>query len=71
MIIISAGVIMNLIFAVIFAAIAYGQGVSYMPCLLGGSAGDPAWVAGCKAATKLSRSAATAIGMSTCDLTRI
>ena len=47
MIIISAGVIMNLIFAVIFAAIAYGQGVSYMPCLLGGSApGDPAWVAG-------------------------
>ena len=47
MIIISAGVIMNLIFAVIFAAIAYSQGVSYMPCLLGGTApGDPAWVAG-------------------------
>ena len=46
MIIISAGVIMNLIFAVIFAAIAYGQGVSYTPCLLGGSSpGDPAFVA--------------------------
>ncbi len=47
MIIISAGVVMNLIFAVIFAFIAYSQGVSYMPCVLGGaSPGDPAWVAG-------------------------
>ena len=54
MIIISAGVIMNLIFAVIFAAIAYGQGVSYMPCLLGGSApGDPAWVAGLQGGDKI------------------
>lgn len=54
MIIISAGVIMNLIFAVIFAAIAYGQGVSYMPCLLGGSApGDPAWIAGLQGGDKI------------------
>lgn len=54
MIIISAGVIMNLIFAVIFAAIAYGQGVSYMPCLLGGSSpGDPAWIAGLQGGDKI------------------
>ena len=54
MIIISAGVIMNLIFAVIFAAIAYSQGVSYMPCMLGGSApGDPAWVAGLQGGDKI------------------
>lgn len=54
MIIISAGVVMNLIFAVIFAAIAYGQGVSYMPCLLGGSSpGDPAWVAGLQGGDKI------------------
>lgn len=54
MIIISAGVIMNLIFAVIFAVIAYGQGVSYMPCLLGGSSpGDPAWIAGLQGGDKI------------------
>jgi regulator of sigma E protease len=46
MAIISAGVIMNLIFAVIFASIAYRLGVSYTPCVVGGaSGGDPAWVA--------------------------
>ncbi len=54
MIIISAGVIMNLVFAVIFAAIAYSRGVSYMPCLVGGTApGDPAWVAGISAGDKI------------------
>ncbi len=54
MIIISAGVIMNLIFAVIFAAIAYSQGVSYMPCLVGGTApGDPAWVGGLNAGDRI------------------
>ncbi len=54
MIIISAGVVMNLIFAVIFAAIAYSQGVSYMPCLVGGTApGDPAWVGGMNAGDKI------------------
>ncbi len=45
MAIISAGVIMNLIFAVIFAAIAYRMGVKLMPCEIGGtSPGAPAWV---------------------------
>ncbi|MHB8866698.1 MAG: site-2 protease family protein, partial [Pirellulaceae bacterium] len=45
MAIISAGVIMNLIFAVIFAAIAYRMGVTYLPCEIGGtSAGSPAWI---------------------------
>ena len=54
MIIISAGVAMNLVFAVIFAAVAYAQGVSYMPCLLGGSTpGDPAWVAGLQGGDKI------------------
>jgi len=44
MAIISAGVIMNLITAVIFAAIAYGIGVTYLPCELGGiTGGSPAW----------------------------
>ena len=44
MAIISAGVIMNLIFAVIFAAIAYRCGVNYIPCVVGTTVpGDPAW----------------------------
>jgi regulator of sigma E protease len=44
MAIISAGVIMNLIFAVIFAAIAYSQGVSYEPTVIGTvTPGGPAW----------------------------
>jgi regulator of sigma E protease len=45
MAIISAGVIMNLISAVVFAAIAYGMGVTYEPCEIGSVAGgSPAWV---------------------------
>ena len=44
MAIISAGVIMNLIFAVIFATVAYKMGVQIMPCVIAGtSPGDPAW----------------------------
>ncbi|MFM8250243.1 MAG: site-2 protease family protein [Planctomycetota bacterium] len=47
LLIISAGVIMNLIFAVIFAAIAYRQGVPYSPCEIGAVVpGSPAWNAG-------------------------
>ena len=54
MIIISAGVVMNLISAVIFAAIAYQMGVSYTPCVLGGTApGDPAWVEGIQPGDKI------------------
>ena len=44
MAIISAGVIMNLIFAVIFAAIAFGTGVNYEPAFVGSTIpGAPAW----------------------------
>jgi regulator of sigma E protease len=47
MAIISAGVIMNLIFAVIFATFAFRGGVPYMPCEIGGTVpGSPAWRAG-------------------------
>jgi regulator of sigma E protease len=47
MAIISAGVIMNIIFAFIFAAIAYGMGVDYMPCIVSETVpGSPAWRAG-------------------------
>ena len=47
MIIISAGVVMNVITGVIFAAIAYGFGVSYSPAIVGGvMPGGPAWQAG-------------------------
>ncbi len=47
MAIISAGVIMNLIFAVIFATLAFRSGVSYTPCEIAEVApGSPAWEAG-------------------------
>ncbi|GAA5507793.1 site-2 protease family protein [Novipirellula caenicola] len=47
MIIISAGVVMNLITGVLFAAIAYGYGVTYNPSIIGGvTPGGPAWQAG-------------------------
>jgi regulator of sigma E protease len=47
MAIISAGVIMNVIFAFIFATIAYGMGVKYLPCIVSGTMpGSPAWKAG-------------------------
>lgn len=54
MAIISAGVIMNLIFAVVFAAVAYRSGVKITPCELGGTApGDPAWVLGLRPGDKI------------------
>ncbi|TWT76499.1 putative zinc metalloprotease [Planctomycetes bacterium CA13] len=47
MVIISAGVVMNLITGVLFAAIAFGYGVSYNPAIIGGvTPGGPAWRAG-------------------------
>lgn len=47
MAIISAGVIMNLIFAVIFATSAYYLGVKYLPCVVGSAQpGSPGWEAG-------------------------
>lgn len=47
MAIISAGVIMNVIFAVVFASVAYAMGVEYAPCVIGGVLpGEAAWQAG-------------------------
>ncbi len=47
MIIISAGVVMNLIFAVLMAAAAFLVGFPYEPAIVGRvTTGDPAWVAG-------------------------
>src|SRR6478609_6033257 len=47
MAIISAGVIMNVIFAFIFAVIAYGMGVPYVPSIVAEIIpGSPAWKAG-------------------------
>lgn len=47
MAIISAGVIMNVIFAFIFATIAYSLGVKYSPCVISHVVpGSPAWDAG-------------------------
>ncbi len=47
MIIISAGVVMNVITGVLFAAMAYGYGISYNPAVVGGvTPGGPAWQAG-------------------------
>jgi regulator of sigma E protease len=54
MAIISAGVVMNLIFAVIFATIAYAMGVSYIPCLIGSTmVGDPGWQVGLSPGDKI------------------
>lgn len=47
MAIISAGVIMNIIFAFIFAVVAYGMGVKYQPSIVSETIpGSPAWQAG-------------------------
>lgn len=47
MIIISAGVVMNVITGILFAAMAYGFGVGYSPAIVGGvTPGGPAWQAG-------------------------
>jgi regulator of sigma E protease len=46
MAIISAGVVMNVIFAFLFAVVAYGMGVPYMPCIVSETIpGSPAWQA--------------------------
>jgi regulator of sigma E protease len=54
MIIISAGVIMNLIFGVLMAATAFRLGVPYTPAVLGSTMpGDPAWKAGLKSGDRI------------------
>ncbi|MCQ9191773.1 M50 family metallopeptidase, partial [Escherichia coli] len=54
MAIISAGVIMNLIFAVILAAVAFKLGVRETPATIGAAApGSPAWTAGITPGSKI------------------
>ncbi len=56
MAIISAGVIMNVIFAVVFATIAYRLGVPYTPCLVSQTTpGAPAWQAGIRTGDEVVR----------------
>jgi regulator of sigma E protease len=50
----SAGVIMNLIFAVIMAAVAYGLGVRETPATIGSvNPGSPAWTAGIRPGSQI------------------
>jgi regulator of sigma E protease len=54
MAIISAGVIMNVVFAFVVAVIAYGIGVKQKPCEIGGVIpGDSAWKAGLRAGDRI------------------
>ena len=54
MAIISAGVIMNVIFAVVFAVIAFGLGVPYSPCVVSQAVpGTPAWQVGLRAGDEI------------------
>ena len=56
MAIISAGVIMNVIFAAIFAIIAYKNGIQYTPAIVGATmAGDPLWTAGVAPGTTITQ----------------
>jgi regulator of sigma E protease len=56
MAIISAGVIMNVIFAFIFAVIAYGLGVPYTPCIVSQtSPGSAAYQAGIRTGDEITR----------------
>ncbi len=54
MAIISAGVVFNLVFGILFATVAYKMGVTYTPTVIGGaSVGDPAWLAGIKSGDRI------------------
>jgi regulator of sigma E protease len=56
MAIISAGVIMNVIFAFIFAVVAYGMGVPYQPSIVSETVpGSPAWRAGIETGDEIVR----------------
>ena len=56
MAIISAGVIMNVIFAVVFSTIAYRNGVHEPPCVVGSLVpGDAAWRAGLRPGDRITR----------------
>jgi len=54
MAIISAGVIMNIIFAFLFALIAFGMGVPYTPCIVSRTvSGSAAWEAGLRSGDEI------------------
>ena len=54
MVIISAGVVMNIIFGIIFAAVAFNIGVPYEPTIVGDVLpGDPAWQAGLQSGDRI------------------
>jgi regulator of sigma E protease len=56
MAIISAGVIMNVIFAFVFAVVAYGLGVPYQPSIVSETApGSPAWIKNLEAGDEITR----------------
>ncbi|MEM6330234.1 MAG: site-2 protease family protein [Planctomycetota bacterium] len=56
MLIISAGVVMNVIFAAVFAFLAFGIGVEYQPCVVGTTTpGSPAWQAGLESGDEIVR----------------
>ncbi len=56
MAIISAGVIMNIIFAFLFATVAFRLGVPYVPCIVSQTApGSPAWQAGIRSGDEVVR----------------
>ena len=56
MIIISAGVVMNVITGVLFAAIAFSSGVNYTPAIIGSvTPGGPAWQAGIQPGGEVTR----------------
>ncbi len=56
MAIISAGVVMNVIFAFIFAVVAFGIGVPEQPCIVSKAApGSPAWQAGIRTGDEIVR----------------
>jgi len=53
-VIILAGALMNLLLAVAFTAVAYRYGLSYTPCVIGGTApGTPAWEMGLQPGDKI------------------
>jgi len=53
-VIILAGALMNLLLAVAFTAVAYRYGLSYTPCVIGGTApGAPAWELGLQSGDKI------------------
>jgi regulator of sigma E protease len=54
MVIISAGVVMNILFGILFAAVAFNIGVPYEPTIIGDvTPGDPAWQAGLQSGDRI------------------